>query len=70
MRSINARFKQRQKENPCWSSWTCFADAIIGQNFKKETIREKFNELVEKEDYEKKDKMQLLRYLYQLSKKV
>lgn len=67
MRSLNRRFNQRQKANPCWSTWTCFADSIMEQNFKKETIREKFNELVEKDDYEKKDKMQLLKYLYSVS---
>ena len=69
MRSIERRFKHRQKKNPYWSSWVCFAEAINEQNFKKDAIREKFNKLVNITNYEKKDKMQLLKYLYWLSKK-
>ena len=68
MRSINSRFKQRQKNNPGWSTWTCFADAIIDQNFKKETIQENFNMLVDKNDYASNEKMQLLKYLYEITK--
>jgi len=67
MRSIEKRFKYREERNPGWSSWTCFADAIIGQNFNRKILREHFNNLVDKNDYEKKDKMQLLKYLYLLT---
>lgn len=67
MRSIEKRFKHREEKNPCWSSWVCFADAIMGQNFNRKILREHFNNLVDKNDYEKKDKMQLLKYLYLLT---
>ena len=70
MRSIERSFKQYQKENPCWSTWTSFTKAIMGINFSKDKIRRYFNVLVDKDDYEKKEKMQLLKYLYQLSKSV
>jgi hypothetical protein len=68
MRSIQRRFKQREKDNPCWSSWTCFADSIKEQDFTKDKIRRYFNVLVDKNDYEEEEKMQLLRYLYKLTR--
>lgn len=68
MRSIERRFKYRQIKNPYWSTWTCFADAIMDQHFKKETIRENFNRLVDKNDYAPNEKMQLLKYLYEITK--
>lgn len=68
MRSIEKRFKQREESNPCWSTWTCFANSIKGQNFSKDKIRRHFNVLVDKNDYEKKDKIQLLKYLYKLTR--
>lgn len=67
MKSIERRFKRNVLNNPNWSSWTCFADAIIGQNFSGDRIKRHFNVLVDKDDYEKKDKMQLLKYLYQIN---
>lgn len=68
MRSIKARFEYRQRVRPNWSTWTCFTDAIIDQNFSKESIQENFNKLVDKNDYLPEEKMQLLRYLYQITK--
>lgn len=68
MRNLKARFMHREERNPGWSSWTCFADAIMGQNFNRKILREHFNNLVDKNDYEKKDKMQLLKYLYLLTR--
>lgn len=68
MRSIERRFKYRQIKNPYWSTWTCFADAIMDQNFKKESIQENFNKLVDKNDYVPKEKMRLLKYLYEITK--
>jgi len=68
MRSIQRNFKNYQKENPCWSSWTCFAKTITGRSFSKDKIRRHFGVLVDKDDYEKKDKVQLLKYLYKLTR--
>lgn len=68
MRSIKARFELRRKNIEGWSTWTCFTDAIMDQNFSKESIQENFNKLVDKNDYAQNEKMQLLQYLYQITK--
>lgn len=68
MRSIERRFNQNRNRNPGWSTWTCFADAIMDQNFNKESIQKNFNKLVDKNDYVQSEKMQLFKYLYQISK--
>lgn len=68
MRSIERSFKQHQKQNPCWSTWTCFTKTIMERSFSKDKIRRHFNLLVDKDDYENKDKNQLLKYLYEITK--
>ena len=68
MRSIERRFEYIQKRNPYWSSFTCFANTIRGQKFSEDRIRRYFNELVDKEDYAKNEKGQILNYLYEITK--
>lgn len=68
MRSIKASFDYYKRKCPGWSSWICFAKAIKGRKFSKESIQENFNELVDENDYQTSDKMMLLRYLYKLTK--
>lgn len=63
MKSIERRFKIVSQKNPYSSSLACFKIAIEGQNFKKRTIRHWFRLLVEKDDYDKKDKRQILNSL-------
>jgi hypothetical protein len=41
-------------ENPYWSDYTCFAEAVHGRKFSRKTIICNFNSLVDKEDYAKK----------------
>lgn len=67
MRSIERRFDNITTKNPYWSSHTCFAEAIKGRHFSKQTIHRWFQELVEKDDYDKKDKREILGYLVNLS---
>jgi len=67
MRSIERRFKEIEAKNPYYSTYTCFALAIAGQKFTKETIRRHFNRLVDKDDYDKKDKKEVLEHLFKLS---
>ena len=67
MRSIEKRFKQIEKYNPYWSSYICFSESIKNQRFSKPIISRWFNKLVEKNDYDKKDKKEILLYLYNLS---
>ena len=67
MRSIERRFKNIAEKNHLWSSYICFAEAIKGQKFTKPMISMWFSKLVEKDDYSKNDKSQLLKQLGNLS---
>lgn len=61
-------FKENQRLNKYWSSWTCFCDVIWKRNgLSKRTINRAFDKLVEKDDYAKKDRKALLFQLYELS---
>ncbi|MDP1814521.1 MAG: hypothetical protein Q8K92_08760 [Leadbetterella sp.] len=60
MRSIERRFKNIAEKYPFWSSLTCFRRAIEGQGFKKRTLYLQFNKLVEKDDYDQKEKRNIL----------
>lgn len=61
MKSLERKFNNIIKKNPYWSSYVCFSAAIKNQNFSEQTIRRWFNKLVDKDDYEKKDKGTILR---------
>ena len=63
MKSVIANIKQVEG----LSSYTNFANAIKCRNFSKLTIRRAFNKFVDKDDYDKKDKQEILNYLYTLS---
>jgi len=67
MRSLKRRFKNIEKGNPFWSSYICFAEAVSGQKFSKQTIHRWFLKLVDNDDYDKKDKRALLSHLRDLS---
>lgn len=63
MRSIKRRFNNITPKNPFWSSYLCLTEAIKGQNFNKQTIHRWFNKLVHKDDFERKDKKDILSHL-------
>jgi len=63
MRSIERRFEQVKKENPYWSTYVSFAVAIKNQSFDHELIRVWFNKLVDKDDYIKNEKSEIIDYL-------
>ena len=69
MRSIKRRFNKIVKRNYFWSSYLCFAEAIKFQQFSKEIIYYWFNRLVEKSDYAKNEKREILKHLCSLSNK-
>ncbi len=61
-------FREIQRLNPNWSSLVCFSGIIKGRNWlSKKTIRKNFDKLVERTDYSKKDRIQLLTGLYDLA---
>ena len=64
MKSLEKRFKKAEKENPFLSSYMCFTKAIHKQCFSKKIIDFWFLRLVDKEDYDKKSKKEILRFLY------
>ena len=68
MKSIERRFKKINDLNPDWSSGTCFAIAIMSQNFSRQTILWGFNKLVEKDDYNKRDKKDITAFYMTMSK--
>lgn len=67
MKSLERRFNNIVKLNPKWSSLICFGEAVTGQNFSRITIAKYFNKCVEKSDYDKKDKREILKCLVAIS---
>jgi deoxyhypusine synthase len=67
MRSLEKRFNNIAEKNFNLSSYTCFARAISGQKFNKQTIHRWFKILVDKDDYCKKEKRKILIHLENLS---
>jgi hypothetical protein len=50
MKSVKRIFNKMKSENPYWSDYTCFAEAVYGRKFSKKTIIRNFNSLVNKEE--------------------
>ena len=67
MRSIERRFDKLQLKNPYWSSCICFVTAVTGQNFSKQSLHNWFNKLVEKTDYIKSEKKEVIAHLEELN---
>ncbi len=65
MRSIQRRFNSLKHKN--LTSFVMFSNAIKGQRFSKGMISRWFNKLVDKDDYEKRDKKTLIKHLELLS---
>jgi hypothetical protein len=65
MRSIERRFKKEQSktDNINSSSYIIFGRTIADQGFSKKQITKWFNILVEKDDYLKEEKKELIRQL-------
>jgi len=67
MKALKINFDKITILNPHWSSLACFATTIWGRNFGKQTITRWFNKLVEIDDYDRKDKKEILVFLFDLS---
>lgn len=63
MKSVQRRFNEVTKNNPGWSSLVCFSEAVKNQKFTTSMMRRWFYKLVDKCDYERKDKKVLLQGL-------
>lgn len=69
MRSIQRRFLIEQDKNPLLSSLMNFSSAVRGQRFNKRSISDWFDKLVDKEDYDRKDKQDIIDFLESLTLK-
>jgi len=63
MRSIERRFKKFTADNPGWSSYVCFAEAIRGQGFSHDRMSRWFNRLVSSDEYSRDEKGAILAHL-------
>jgi len=68
MRSVKRVFNKIRSGNPYWSDYICFAEAIHGRRFSRKTILRNFNILVNKEDYARSEKKEIVGFLVELSK--
>jgi hypothetical protein len=68
MRSVKRVFNRIRSENPYWSDYICFAEAVRGRKFSRKTIIRNFNSLVDKEDYARSEKKEVIDFLVELSK--
>jgi len=65
MRSIERRF-QKEYKVPGTSTYIALVRAIKGQGFSRSVIARWFNQLVDKADYSRSDKEDILQNLYSL----
>ncbi len=63
MRSIQRRFKLEQEKNPLSSDFICFSAAVYKQGFSKDRIDRWFKELVNKNEYDKSERKEILSWL-------
>jgi hypothetical protein len=67
MKSIQIKFDKISTKNPNLSSYSCFAKAICGERLNRQTIHRWFYKLVDREDYDSKNKKGLFDHLEGLS---
>lgn len=66
--NIQKRFEEIQNKNPYWSSIVCFNNLVASyKKLSPLTINHWFRKLVDKDDYEKNEKSELLEYSLFLS---
>jgi hypothetical protein len=68
MRSLRRIFSRIRSENPYWSDYICFAEAVRGRKFSRKTIVRNFNSLVDKEEYARSEKKEIIDFLVEFSK--
>lgn len=62
MKSIERRFENMTKKYRDQSSFLCFGKAIKSQRFSRDMIKRWFNKLVDKNDYNPKEKRMLFEH--------
>jgi len=69
MRSLERVFQNTRRLNPYWSDYICFAETVKKRGFSKQILTKHFNRLVDKDDYQKSDKRQIVKHLLSLTQK-
>jgi uncharacterized membrane protein YjjP (DUF1212 family) len=64
MKKLKQTFDKIQHNNPYYTSWVCFVQAIEKRNYNYRILKQHFNILVDKGEYDLKDKTALLQQLY------
>ena len=67
MKSIKRLFDKVSKENPNLGSVIIFNRIVSGKNFSHDRIARWFNVLVDKEEYDRSEKKEILEYVYLLN---
>lgn len=67
MKSLKRRYNNIAQKHTGWSSYICFAKAVTGQKFSRRILQHWFNKLVDKRDYARNEKTQILRHLETLT---
>jgi len=62
MKSVEEQFTETQTKYPLWSSYLCFA-VVIKYKGRKFPVTKHFNKLVDKNDYDKEEKYQIIEFL-------
>ncbi|MDD3357003.1 MAG: hypothetical protein PHP72_08830 [Dysgonamonadaceae bacterium] len=68
MKSIKRKFTKLNKQHPHWSSLICFTETIYGGGFSRQTIHRWFKKLVDKSDYPKESKKEIMTFLESVGK--
>ena len=63
MKTIIEKFNYISERNPVWSSYICFCETISGRNLMPKLIKQYFNKLVDKDDYARNEKNDIIEYL-------
>ena len=69
MKTINQKFKEIKKEHEEWGDVIIFSEAVYNRNYKLPDIRKYFNKLVNKDEYEKSEKKEIVDFLYKHTKR-
>lgn len=67
MRSIKSRFNKIKSKNPFLGSCIIFAEAVKGQRFTQSSITREFSQLVPKDEYDKKERRGVIKFLTEIS---
>jgi hypothetical protein len=70
MKLVKRIFNKVRERNPYWSDYICFAEAVRGKKFSWKTIVRHFNSLVDRNDYAKSEKKDILSFLRSFQKVV